>query len=403
MCYRQTILIIWALILITISYSYAEISPLMVFPQSSVRAGSATTVKVYFHNEGQTSENFIIPLQLQLIINEHQATPQTLSAFNSDSERSVSLAPGQFISQTYHIAIPADLDSIVSFTLAGFSSPATTMVIQPSQAIPTQPVAPAIATDKSIPEPSIRDLQSLYRPYDANFSAHEPTYFVIGTDPSKSKFQLSFKYRLFNPSGSLSRRYPWVSGFHLGYTQTSFWDLDAESLPFEDTSYKPEFMYQSSNLDFRPNWLDAFFIQTAFQHESNGRGGDSSRSTNYFYTKPIFAIYNENNRLGIMVAPKFLYYYNNDDDTNPDLADYRGYVDLEVKVGKAESLMLSTNTRFAKKGTSFQADLSYPISRLLGNNFDVYLQLQYSNALAESLLHYTERTEALRLGIALVR
>jgi outer membrane phospholipase A len=338
-----------------------------------------------------------------LFIEDNQEIPRILSAFSNINERNVTLNPGQFLVQTYNLALPSDLTTVFSFTLAGFPGSTYTTLVNPPQTIPAQPATAVITTEKADRQPSIRDLQSLYRPYDANFSAHEPTYFVVGTDPAKSKFQLSFKYRLFNPSGSLSRSYPWISGFHLGYTQTSYWDLAADSLPFEDTSYKPELLYLSSNLEYRPRWLDAFFIQTAVQHESNGRGGDSSRSTNYVYTKPIFALYDKNTRLGIMFSPKFLYYFNNDDDTNPDLSDYRGYVDLEVKVGKAHSLMLTTNTRFAKKGTSFQADLSYPISRLLGNNFDIYLQLQYSNALAESLLHYQERTEALRLGIALVR
>ena len=65
--------------------------------------------------------------------------------------------------------------------------------------------------------------------------------------------------------------------------------------------------------------------------------------------------------------------------------------------------MLSTNWRFAEKGTSLQADLTYPIHRFLGDNFDLYFQVQYSNSLAESLINYRDRVEALRFGFALVR
>ena len=139
------------------------------------------------------------------------------------------------------------------------------------------------------------------------------------------------------------------------------------------------------------------------QHESNGRGGEFSRSTNYGYVKPQFIYYHQASQLGMMLSPRFLVYYNNDNDTNPDFADYRGYVDLEAAFGKANSFMARTNLRFAKEGTSVQTDLTYPIHRLLGDNLDLYFQVQYSNALAESLINYRERVEALRIGFSLVR
>ena len=50
-----------------------------------------------------------------------------------------------------------------------------------------------------------------------------------------------------------------------------------------------------------------------------------------------------------------------------------------------------------------QTDLTYPIDRLLGNNLNVYLHLQYSNSLAESLVDYQKRTEAFRLGLSFFR
>jgi phospholipase A1 len=50
-----------------------------------------------------------------------------------------------------------------------------------------------------------------------------------------------------------------------------------------------------------------------------------------------------------------------------------------------------------------QLDLTYPIHRHVFHNTDICLQVQYANALAENLIHYRDRTEALRIGIAIVR
>ena len=119
--------------------------------------------------------------------------------------------------------------------------------------------------------------------------------------------------------------------------------------------------------------------------------------------KPICILYNETSRYGLQVAPKIWAYVNNDNRTNPDLEDYRGFFDLELKFGKAESFVLGSNLRWADEGPSIQLDLTYPLHRLMFRNFDLYFQIQYVNALAESMLDYRERNEVLRLGFAIVR
>ena len=225
----------------------------------------------------------------------------------------------------------------------------------------------------------------------------------MGTEPQKSKFQVSFKYRLLNPEGSLVKDHAWLQGLHFGYTQTSFWDLASDSAPFEDTSYKPELFFVSPNIKFRPAWMKGFFLQTGLQHESNGRGGDLSRSTNLAYVKPGFIFYDPASQYGLQIAPKIWTYVGNDDDTNPDLDAYRGYFELDTKVGKANSFVLGSYFRWADRGASLQLDLSYPIHHLLRDNLDLYFHVQYENALAESLLDYTRRSQALRLGFSLVR
>ncbi len=251
--------------------------------------------------------------------------------------------------------------------------------------------------------PTAESMNRLYQPYLPNLESYQPTYFLAGTNASQSKFQVSLKYRPLNESGSLARHHAWMTRIHLGYTQTSFWDLKSDSAPFVDTSYKPEIHYLSDNLGTIIPHAKGFFLQGGFQHESNGRDGIASRSTNFAYVKPMVAFYDETSKLGMFISPRIWAYVGNDPDTNPDLPDYRGYFDLEVKLGKADGLVAGSHVWWGSKGGSTQLDLTYPLHHLFGGNLDIYLQVQYVYALAESLLHYNDRVNALRIGFALVR
>lgn len=251
--------------------------------------------------------------------------------------------------------------------------------------------------------PTLASFFGMAQPYIDNVSAHEPIYFLVGTNPEKSKFQISFKYRPISEKGTWHKNLPWLQGLHLAYTQTSFWDLKSESTPFQDTSYKPELFFLSPNSSFRPPGLDGLFFQAGLQHESNGRAEPESRSTNYLYLKSYLVWYDENSQLGLGIAPKVWAFIGNDDKTNPDLNAYRGYFQLDIRAGKADGLVVGTDLRWAKEGGSIQADLTYPIDKFLGDNLEIYLYMQYVNALGESLINYQDRTEAFRIGISFIR
>lgn len=259
------------------------------------------------------------------------------------------------------------------------------------------------ASDIGVSYQNVDVLFTLYRPYLDNISAYQPIYFLVGADPGDSTFQFSFKYRLFDIDSRNSGTIDLMNGFHFAYTQTSFWDLAADSLPFEDTSYKPELFFVSPKFDDGLSSNQGLFFQTGIQHESNGQGGDTSRSTNFLYAQPIFISYNPKTTFGFLIAPKVWAYVENDDESNQDLPDYRGYFDLELKCGLAESLVVKSNLRWAKEGGSIQLDLTFPIHRIIRGISGAYLQVQYVNALAESLINYDKRTEALRIGLSIIR
>ena len=232
----------------------------------------------------------------------------------------------------------------------------------------------------------------------------EPLYFAIGwNELINAKFQFSFKFAFMNPQGTLTRKAPFFSHVYFGYTQTSLWDIEGESKPFYDTSYKPSLfyrhkaVYRSDNGDFR------IWGQAGFQHESNGQSGDESRSLNIIYVKPTF----EFSGIGsgyLTVAPRIWAYLGTPDE-NPDIAEYRGYGDLRVAFTGRSDWQVAATIQVGTSGKgSVQLDGTWPMDKILGRNFDAYLYAQYFNGWSESLRSYNERLPwQLRLGIAVVR
>jgi outer membrane phospholipase A len=105
----------------------------------------------------------------------------------------------------------------------------------------------------------------------------------------------------------------------------------------------------------------------------------------------------------LTVAPKIYTYINNDDETNEDLKDYRGYADLEVAIADPEGLALKSHLWWAKEGGSVQLDLTCPMTMLIEKSLNVYLHAQYFSGYAEALLHYDQRQDVFRLGFSIVR
>ena len=300
------------------------------------------------------------------------------------------------IRQNYSFMLPSVLQGQVVMSFSGVDAPRVVFDV-------VVPQADNLVTAKKV-SPRLDSMFTAYEPFQKNAGSYEPVYFLVGTNPENSKFQISFKYRFFDADTHFAESYPWIQGLHLGYTQTSFWDLKSDSAPFDDTSYKPELFWLSQNfLQYERGLLKGVFLQSGLQHESNGRGGDLSRSTNYLYIKPIFVFYDNDSRLGLELSPKIWVYVNNEDETNADLPDYRGYFDLGAKFGLAESFEVGSQFRWADEGMSFQFDFSYPLNNLFGDALDIYFYAQYTNALAESLLDFEDRTQSFRLGLALIR
>jgi hypothetical protein len=71
-----------------------------------------------------------------------------------------------------------------------------------------------------------------------------------------------------------------------------------------------------------------------------------------------------------------------------------------------QSLPESTPTPETPESVTSDADMEEDLSLhypSIDSMFTLYLHIQYVNMLAESLLHYDERTQAIRIGVSIVR
>ncbi len=385
---------VWAVAWMAATVWAADLDMVLKAPQSKVHGGDTVLIELYLHNPADAPITRELPLTLPCRIDLEQTNVSTQADLIGKGAMSrVAIPAGGFAKRQYTVTIPVYAMGSVRIQLEEIGvDPITIMV---AKAPPKAWLGQQVPLDHD---------ETLAQSFLDDFSVHKPMYFLLGVDPGleQSKFQFSFKYRLFNPEGYLAEKAPWVTGFHMAYTQRSIWDLADDSKPFDDTSYMPELFYQIPKIDLHVERISAFGIQAGFEHESNGKGGDASRSTNRLYVRPIMAVYLVDS-LYLMIAPQVFTYVNNSESSNDDLMDYRGYFDLEVGIGDTEGLELKSHLGWAKEGATVQMDLTYPMTRLSSKSLNFYLHAQYFNGYAETLLHYKERQNAFRLGFSIVR
>ena len=304
------------------------------------------------------------------------------------------IAPGGFERAVYHLALPAGVRGEAMLSLAG---PGGYAFVLPAAAAPKAGLADA-ASVRARPAPVFTVPPGAAQPAIlGNLMTYNPIYgtFGPGTD-SDGKLELSFQYQLFGdaarPTGA------WKEGFRLAYTQTMYWDLGARSKPFRDVNYSPELYYRYAFA--QPLLGAAASLRGGFQHLSNGRAGDASRSVNWFYVEPQ-GIWRTHGVI-VTAAPRYLVYVGSDSD-NPGIARQRGHQALAFSVEQPDGLKLATQSRlnFGAGHGAIDADLSYPLLRLAG--VPLYAVLQGFTGYGEDLRDYNRKESRLRFGLGIAR
>lgn len=229
--------------------------------------------------------------------------------------------------------------------------------------------------------------------FAAAFYAHEPIYVILGGSPKIDlRYQLSFKVRM-------------TGDFYLGYTQNNHWDILQNSAPFRDTTHNPSiFWYQPLPPKDLPE--DALSAHTAagYEHASNGRDGDASRSMDTLFVKTT-GYYGARNASHTRISVK-PYYYLQKSSKNSDIGNYRRNLDIELGYFKPNSFGANWTHRLGKgsKGSN-QIDISYAMRKLPGlSDSSGYLHFQVFQGYGETIAAYNQKGPTqFRLGWMLER
>jgi len=233
--------------------------------------------------------------------------------------------------------------------------------------------------------------QNYFLPFTYNSNPNRDTYGAAGENKPGNievKFQLSFKVLLWE-------KMFWGNGdLFFAYTQLSFWQLYDKKLssPFRETNYEPEVFFKFDT-DFNVLGLRNRLITVGFNHESNGKSGDLSRSWNRIFA----VIAADRGNFFIALKPWYRIPEDDDDDDNPNIEKYMGYGELfggyRLK-GHVFSFMLRNNLRQNNRG-AVELGWSCPIT----SNLRLYAQ--YFNGYGESLVDYDHSVNRIGIGVML--
>lgn len=227
-------------------------------------------------------------------------------------------------------------------------------------------------------------------PNEAPFSQLAPGVPPTDLRSTEVKYQLSFKTKVVQ--GLFDNRLDlWAA-----LTQQSNWQLYSPSGPFRETNYEPEAMAVLRTDLSLPLGLKWRFVNFGFVHQSNGRGGQLSRSWNRLYAQ--FGL--ERGDFSLLIRPWWRIPEDSAKDNNPDIVDYLGRGDLLAvyqPAGSGHSFALLARNNLSGSGNrgAVQFDWRFPLYR----NLKGYLQL--FSGYGESLIDYNYRQTTAGIGVSL--
>lgn len=392
-------------LLITAGVVHAQSMTIVLsIPPDDAVAGTSVDLRLIAFNTGTAESSLTIPavMPASLIIGDESWSLE----MRADSPSRSTVAPGGFVARSFCLDLPNGAAGlgVIEVTLPDSSTLRSAIEVAGATAGSAEGNGLPPATDSEgnvalhAAMATDADTSILGRTFAGRLQAHEPMYFVYGTGPQAAKLQFSFKFKLADLGDKTAATT--LNSLQLGYTERSLWDVSSVSSPFYDTSYMPELFWEWIRFPARKQrGLSWNGFQLGVKHESNGKGGDDSRSVNTAYLRiPFFA--GPVDGWHLILFPEVWAYLG----TGEDIAEYRGYGQLRGSFGQAKGPLLAF-AAMAGKGLhhgSVQLGITYPVHvRFLGSS--VFVLAQYFNGYGESILSYDRKSESLRVGIALVR
>lgn len=363
--------------------------------ENKAQPGQIITLRAILFNDEANAINWTPPQELQLQWNKEHQPPLQSTATLQPPAQHLNIPVNAFSLIEWQTEVPAAATGIQIVSIEG----APELLAIDTSSNGTLPIS-AIRETPSTPEaPKVTHSQEVFDTFRSAISTYEPSYFVIGSEPqSNARFQISFKYRLFNPKNAIDTGIH--NDFYLGYTQRSLWDLSSSSMPFIDTTYNPSFFWHREKLWQKERQDFYLGLNTGIEHASNGKSGEASRSLNDLYIQPeLNYTFDGGSTLSFMPRIKKYVGVSND---NADYKAYMGHIDWKLRWQQDHGLSITAKHQRGKQSRkTYQVDASWPLKRT-PLNMNGYLYAQYYKGYGETLLHYNRNAQSqVRFGIAI--
>jgi len=386
--------------------------------------GETVRLKALYFNDGTAGATFTSPAQIVLQWRAADGTVVRSLAQSADGGSALNIPVNNFAAVYWDVVVPRQVKGLQAIAIEGqaallaldasvrdSNTPATAAadvpVIDAKTGAPVPPAEltriGASPTSGPAPVAVVREGTGgspAFERFRSSISEYEPVYFSVGTrGMTTARFQLSAKYRLFNPTIGTTPTF--AQNLYLAYTQRSLWDLDGDSKPFIDTTFNPSAFWLNDNLWSSANQNWRFGSQVGVQHYSNGKDGEDSRSVNDAFIQPSIH-YRFDSGSTLSFSPKYRSYFKVARE-NSDYSDYAGHVDLNLRFAQDDGAVVSAMYRQGeKKRRTTQLDFAWPLKKTW-LDMNGYVHLQYFNGYGETLLGYNERNRSqFRIGLSLV-
>ena len=224
------------------------------------------------------------------------------------------------------------------------------------------------------------------------FGPYKDTYFTIGMplnhEPtefnSNVKFQISFRHRLTKSI------LPFHSHLFLAYSQKAIWNVFEESLPFHDLNFNPGIGIQKLVI-YNGKLVGNATIM--FEHESNGRDGEASRSWN----KVTFGY-------AAVIDPRLEVYAKTwipiiDGQQNKDILKYSGIFQMGTQYISSNKRWVADLTLVKRQGWDLNFNTILNVGFQLSKKRNQYLMLHFYDGYGENMLDYNKYHCNLRVGL----
>lgn len=225
------------------------------------------------------------------------------------------------------------------------------------------------------------------------FGLYKDNYFTVGTalgggkpnsTNSDVKFQISLAIRLTNAT------LPWNTFLFLMYTQKTFWNVFQNSMPMRDLNFNPGIGLSKPFFN-KGRYMGKMTL--LFEHESNGRDGDESRSWNRISLSGSTMVND-----WLMVHAKY-WIPIVDGMNNRDILYYTGIFQTGFVLTSRDGKFSGGITLVKRKGWNLNFNTIAEFAWRVHKKTNLNLFAQYYNGYGESLLDYNQFHSRLRVGL----